>query len=333
MSPVHGKFAVALNRNAKKVTEKVAEISGELVQPEDLFLSESGEDAERIARIVVDRQYETVFAGGGDGTVMHLINQLAQYPLERQPAIGILKLGTGNAMARMVSSGNLAGDLQTYIRTGTRDHVPLSLVEVEGQRCPFVGLGWDAEILNDYKAVKDTWGRSAVLKPVVQTVGGYFLSFFARTTPRLVKKKVSRQKANVRAVAGPGLCHQLGADGKILGEFQEGDVIYNGTANILMAGTIPYYGYGLKVLPYATMDPNRMHLRLTSMSASKALANLPKLWRGEYSDVKMFDFLIESVRLEVDPEVPYQTGGDAAGYRDKVFLKTLPGAVRLLKLL
>ncbi len=83
LDAMSGRFAVVLNRNAKKVTEKVEELSGELVPPDDLFLSSSAEESEVIARTIVERGYEAVFAGGGDGTVMHIINQLATYPLEQ----------------------------------------------------------------------------------------------------------------------------------------------------------------------------------------------------------------------------------------------------------
>lgn len=332
MSPVHGRFAVVLNRNAKRVTEKIEELSGEIVHPDDLFLSSSAEDSETIARTLIDREYEAVFAGGGDGTVMHLINQLAHYPLERQPAIGILKLGTGNAMARMVSSGNLVGDLKTYVRSATREVVPISLVESENLMFPFAGLGTDAEILNDYKFVKDNMG-SAVMKPLVQTVGGYFLGLFARTIPRHVGTAVKKDPAVIRAVVTRGEAIKLGIDGKEVGRLPEGSLLYEGPATICMVGTVPFYGYGMKVMPFATADLQRMQLRITNIAIAKALAMLPSIWKGEYEGPELNDFLVEQVEITSDREVPYQIGGDAAGYRKEVQFSIIPNAVRLLKLI
>jgi diacylglycerol kinase family enzyme len=332
MALSHRRFAVVLNRNAKKVTQEVERISGELVHPDDLFLSSSAEDSERIAATLIERRYEAVFAGGGDGTVMHLINQLARYPLDRQPAVGILKLGTGNAMARMVSSGNVAGDLQTYIGSETRECVDLSLVECEGVRSPFLGLGIDAEILNDYRYVKQNFGQS-VFKPVFQNVGGYFFGVFARTIPRHARTALSGKAPVVRAVVKSGACLQVGAEGKVLRAFEPGQLIYEGPLMIALAGTVPFYGYGMKVLPHATTDPQRMHLRIADLGTAKTLAVLPSLWKGEYSGADVSDFLVEEVELTFTEEMPFQMGGDASGYRTQVAFKTIPKAVRLIKLL
>ncbi len=332
MGPAVNRFAVVLNKNAKKVTDDVTQLSSEIVPPEDLFLSDSAEDSEAIARTLVERGYETVFSGGGDGTVMHLINQLARYPLEKQPAIGILKLGTGNAMARMVSSGNVVGDLRTFIQSATREEMPLSLVETEGIRCPFAGVGVDAAILNDYRFAKDNWG-SSVLKPVVQSVGGYFLAFFARTVPRMASDALLRDRTQIRVIVEEGEARQILAGGEPGESFATGSLLFEGPLTAVMAGTVPFYGYGMKILPYATMDPERMHLRVTDMSAAKALSILPSIWSGEASDEKLYDFLVKTVRIELSKEQPFQIGGDAAGHRTKVIFRTIPKCVRLLRLL
>ena len=332
MSPAVNRFAVVLNTNAKKVTDDVAQLSSEIVPPEDLFLSDSAEDSEAIARVLVERGYETVFAGGGDGTVMHLINQLARYPLEQQPAIGILKLGTGNAMARMVSSGNVQGDLKSFMHSATREVMPISLVETEGIRCPFAGVGVDAAILNDYRFAKDNWG-SSVLKPVVQSVGGYFLAFFARTVPRMAGDALLGNRAEVRVTVANGDAQRVGPGGQLGESFAAGSLLYEGPLTAVLAGTVPFYGYGMKVLPYATLDPRRMHLRVTDLSAARALAILPSIWKGEVQNAQIYDFLVSEVRIELSQEVPFQIGGDAAGHRTKVVLRTIPNCVRLLKLL
>lgn len=332
MSQVTDRFAVVLNRNAKRVNEKVEEISGELVDPDDLFLSSSAEDSEKIAQVILDRGYETVFAGGGDGTVMHLINSVAHQPLEEQPTIGILKLGTGNAMARMVSSGNLAGDLRTYMSSATREVVPISLVEVEGIRCPFTGLGLDAQILNDYKATKASLGEGP-LKPIVQSLGGYFLAVFSRSIPVKARQTVKNEFPIVKATVVKGDAIRLSPEGKILETYKEGDVLFEGPFTIANAGTIQYYGYGFKILPFARMDPTRMSLRIGHMGTASILYNLHSIWHGDYTGGKILDWLVQEVRLELSEDCPFQIGGDAMGYRSSVTFSTVPKCVKLLRLL
>lgn len=326
------RFAVVLNMNAKKVTQEVEELSSELVPPEDLFLSASQEDSKRIAQTLVSRGYECVFAGGGDGTVMGVINELSLFPPEQRPAVGILKLGTGNAMARMVSSGSVAGDLKTYISSATREYYWLSLVEAEGERFPFAGLGWDAEILNDYRFVKQKFGGS-FMKPLMQTLGGYFFSVFTRTIPRHTARAIKRDVdiATCRVLSGKAT--QVGADCSVIKEFGPGDILYQGPCNIAMVGTIPYYGYGLKILPYANKEERRFQLRIVTLNTAKALSVLNKVWSGEYAGEGITDFLVEGVSLHFDSPIPYQIGGDAAGERSDMEFRIIPNAIRLLKLL
>jgi len=327
-----GKFAVVLNRNAKRVNEKVEEISGELVDPDDLFLSSSAEDSQEIARTVIERGYETVFAGGGDGTVMHLVNSIAHYPAERQPIIGILKLGTGNAMSRMVTSGNLASDLRTYMRSETREVIPISLVEAEGIWCPFAGLGLDAQILNDYRVTKANMG-GGFMKPIVQNVGGYLIAIFTQTVPKRAVQTVRNTFPVAKATVTRGEAVRVGPEGRMLETYQPGDVLFEGPFTIASAGTIPFFGYGFTLLPYARIDPKRMHLRIGHMGTVRIFANLPSIWNGEYVGDDMNDWLVEEVRLELSEECPFQIGGDAMGHRTEATFRTIPHCVKLLRLL
>jgi diacylglycerol kinase family enzyme len=332
VGPAIGKFAVVLNKNAKKVTREIADISGELVPPDDLFLSASAKDSEQIAKTLIERNYEAVFAGGGDGTVMHLVNQLARYPIEQQPAIGILKLGTGNAMATMVASDNIAADLKTYIRSATREVLTLSMVETEGIRCPFTGVGLDAEILNDYRSTKSIWSNN-VLKPLIESVGGYFFAIFTRTIPRRTGATLLSRQPEVKVTVRKGPAHRISVQGDLLEEYGVGDVLYDGPLTITLAGTVPFYGYGFRILPHATVDPQRMQLRVTNITAAEALSRLPSLWKGEIDMDCVHDFLVPEVHIELSDDAPFQIGGDAAGRRREVTFKTIPNCVRLLRLL
>jgi len=208
----------------------------------------------------------------------------------------------------------------------------LSLIEAEGQRFPFAGLGIDAEILNDYKTLKENVGGS-VMRPLVQNLGGYFLGIFTRTIPRRTTKALRRVPSNVKAVVTKGRATRLGIEGKVLEEFNPGETLYDGPVAITMVGTVPYYGYGIKVLPFATNDPECMHLRISTITSAKALYRLPSIWKGEYAGKDIVDFLVQGVELSFAEEMPYQVGGDAAGYRQQVHFDTVPRAVRLLRLL
>ncbi len=331
-SSYEARYAVILNANAKRVSREVEELIGEVVPPEDLFLSSSAEEAASIAEEIVRRGYGAVFAGGGDGTVMDFLDQISRVEAAQRPAVGILKLGTGNAMARMVSSGNVFADLKTFSATAPRDVFSLGLLEAEGRRFPFSGLGLDAEILNDYRTLKEA-AQSELVKRMAQNVSGYFFAFFMKTFPRMLSRAVTRRHPQVRAVALDEPVLLVAPDGTELRRYKPGETFYEGKAISSFAGTVPYYGYGLRILPLAGTDPRRMHLRIADIGVFRALWNLPKIWRGSYAGPGIHNFLAPAVSLEYDQEMPFQVGGDAEGFRQSMEFRMVPEAVQLLHLL
>jgi len=331
-NPQAARYAVILNANAKRVSREVEELVGEVVPPEDLFLSSSAAEAAAITDEIVRRGYGTVFAGGGDGTVMDFLDQVSRVDPGQRPAVGILKLGTGNAMARMVSSGNVLADLRTFSATTPRDVFPLGLLEAEGRRFPFAGLGVDAEILNDYRAVKQA-ARCGLMKRLAQSLPGYFLAFSLRTIPRMIGRTVLRRQPRVRAMALDAPVRHVAPDGTELRVYRAGETFFEGKAIASFAGTVPYYGYGFKVLPLAATDPTRMHLRIADISLGRAMVMFRHLWRGTYTGPGVHNFMASSIRLEYDREMPFQIGGDAEGYRRTMEFRMVPEAVRLLYLL
>src|SRR5205823_7707741 len=118
------KVAVLLNANARSVSDGLKRELENFVPPEDLYYSRCFEDARSISRQVLDKGYRTVLTGGGDGTFVGYVNCLfeqAQQPRVNtalgafklvpvpvgeilMPRFGVLKLGTGNAVADYVGA-------------------------------------------------------------------------------------------------------------------------------------------------------------------------------------------------------------------------------------
>ena len=329
------RFAVLLNDNAKKVTEEVREELAALVAPDDLFFSKSIEDANRITETLVRRRYPVVFTGGGDGTVVDFIDRITRvgealpdFPI---PNIGILRLGTGNALAEMVSSGSFESDIKAYIANGFRDLRKLALIEAEGRRFPFAGLGWDAEILNDYSNLRTTHGERPVIGKAVQNVAGYFGAFFLKTFPRILGRTVRRKKLHVTVTNLGERATRIGAGGVVRTVYGPGEVLYEGPVGIAMVGTAPFYGFGLKVLPYAGVTPNAMHLRLASFPVTTAVGNLPALWRGAFEHDELRDYFATHVLLQFNEDMPFQIGGDAEGWRREAEFELSKASVQLVR--
>src|SRR5438874_12796704 len=132
------KVAVLLNANARSVSDGLKRELENFVPPEDLYYSRCFDDARLIARQVLDKGYRTILTGGGDGTFVGYVNCLfeeAQQPSAATlrgaykllpipahavdlPRFGVLKLGTGNALADYSgASGRRLGVVEDILRT------------------------------------------------------------------------------------------------------------------------------------------------------------------------------------------------------------------------
>ena len=105
--PQDPRIAVVVNGNAKSVTEEVISTLHQILLGGDLFVSRSLDDARHIARTIVTRGYGTVLTGGGDGTFTVMVTEVVREGRKQNrahPRFGLLKLGTGNALAWVVGA-------------------------------------------------------------------------------------------------------------------------------------------------------------------------------------------------------------------------------------
>ena len=332
MSASPESIAVLLNPNARRVDAEVLDIIGDFVDPEHVYISDSEQKARELVDEIVAKGYGTLFAGGGDGTITQLINRLPDD--EGAPRVGILKLGTGNAMAEIVSSGDPIVDLRTYTANPSRDAHNLPLCEVEGMRFAFGGLGVDATVLNDYRTLKDNYG-DGVMKPLLQNLAGYLVAAFSVTIPRMLRRWLNQGQPTVRIVneGSPATVLRM-EDGT--GAVEErlvptGEVLYEGPVNTVMFGTCPFYGYRMKALPFAGMDPDRFHLRVSNVPIGVVVAIISRLWDGTLNHPGIMDFHADRVRMTFSEPMPYQVAGEAMGYRNEVNIGMSEAGVDLVR--
>src|SRR5207253_1283255 len=117
-----------------------------------------------------------------------------------------------------------------------------------------------------------------------------------RRAPARNRKRSRRVRRRERAPPRRGGGHparplRRSPDGKPIGrDIAAGEVIYRGPCKIAAAGTVPYYGFGFRVFPYALRAPGRFQLRLTAIGVPKILSNLRTLWRGGPPPSGVLDF-------------------------------------------
>jgi diacylglycerol kinase family enzyme len=327
------RVAVVVNGRAKNVTADVISTLDRILEGSDLFVSRNLDDAREIAKTLVVRGYDTVLTGGGDGTFTVMVTEVVREVRKRGgavPRFGLLKLGTGNALAWVVGARDLEGrELGADIRrlceeAGSRS---VRFVEAEGIISPFCGLGADALVLNDYSSVKARLGRTA-LKGVSGGIPGYAIAAMTRTLPSLLLSKMT----HCRVINLGDEAMRMGARGSPAGRpYATGDVLYDGPMRLCALSAIPYYGYGFRMFPYAEERPDRMQLRISTIAPPEFIRHLREIWRGEYDNPKvLFDYLVDKVQIELDPPAPFQIGGDPRGERAKVVVELSPTQIDLV---
>jgi diacylglycerol kinase family enzyme len=314
MQRPRGPVGVVLNANAGSMTPRLARAIRGVAGPEHVFFTESKDHAEEALRACVEREYPTVFAGGGDGTIVDAINTLATLSGPKMPNVGVLRLGTGNALARWLGSGNPVETLARYQRGETHQAVMVRMVTTGKALTPFLGLGHDAAVLNDYYRVKRALAGTA-LAPLGHGLAGYFIAGLGITLPNFL----TRKDAEVSIINMGSPARRIGLGGDEVGpEIPAGELLYRGPIATVGAATTPQLGYGVRFFPHALRRPGRFHLRAVALSPFGCVRAMPDAWRGTLHHPDVHDFYADRVRLIFSQPMAFQVAGDPAGFRDEV---------------
>lgn len=327
------RVAVVLNANARRVDAETMRWVRAVVPERDLFLSRSVEESPAIARHIVTSGFDAVLWGGGDGTFANGVAAMVDATRgtgRRLPEMGVLRLGTGNAIADAIGAGTATpkGLIDDLVRArGLRSPRHIAMLDIEGRPSLFCGFGLDAQILDDFGATVRTLERLGVADKLKSAGARYFLAVAGRSLPRFI----GSQRPEVVAINRGAPAIKVDVDGNPIGApIPAGRVLWRGIATLASAGTIPFYGLGLRVFPHADRMPGRFQLRLADASAAHILANLPKIWKGRISSSHVHDFLVDEVELVLSRPAPFQANGDLLGTREGATVRLWPRPIAIV---
>jgi diacylglycerol kinase family enzyme len=333
-NPTVGRTAFLLNSNAKSVTPSLKRKLAKLIPPSDLYFSSSLAEAEELINAIIDAKYPYLFCGGGDGTIVKTINTVWARgfcePGRAMPKVGVLRLGTGNALARLLKAGDVKDDIEHILSGKKFTPVSLNMVQADdGQLTPFAGIGYDGEIMNDFETIKDFFVGSPLKK--------YFTSFLGFTIAGLFKtlpRQLNKPRAQVILRSSYPAYRIMEIDGQDEEVYlNEPCVFYNGEAPLICVGTIPSVGYDFKMFPFANRRPGYMHLRICAVPLPVCLTHFyPSIWQGTFRHPKLFDYLVKDVEIEANTSLPYQLAGDAMGYKKSLVFKVSDRPVEMVAL-
>jgi diacylglycerol kinase family enzyme len=316
------RVAVVLNGNARGVSTKVIGDLRHLLQddPSRLYVSQSLDQGVFIARHIVNKGFDVVLCGGGDGTFCQVVTDILALRPARTPAFGVLRLGTGNALATTLGASpptrrGLEMDLLRAQLSSSRRDLPV--LRVEGRLTPFAGVGLDSQILADYNDTKKLLAGTP-LSNLGQGGMGYALAVATRSLWRFVLEPLP--EVTVRNDGEPAW--RVDLHGRPMGEpVPRGGVLYRGPVALAAASTIPYYGLGLRLFPQAEMRRDRFQLRVGNVDALSVLTQLPSIFRGTFSDPRICDFHCTAVTIHAATATPFQVAGDEVGRRTTIHVR------------
>lgn len=309
------KVAVILNKNARRYTKRLAGDIARIIPRRHIWATNTPDQARRAVREILEGGFDVIFAGGGDGTIVTTLSVIRDIVCSGHtlpiPPVGILKLGTGNAWTYAVGVKGGLTQLTHVARGGHFFTVDTPLIEVGDLLCPFAGMGWDAQILNDYYDLNKEH-EGGLLSPFTKNLFGYFLAAATKTLPRFAG---GANVPEVEVTCTGARLYRPDRDGNCIPMTGRQDtIIYHGPASFVAAGVIPYFGYKIRAFPHAGKLPGTMHLRIVNLDPGAAVRHLRSFWKGTYYSNDIIDFLADGIRVTSAEDQPIEVGGDPKGY-------------------
>ena len=308
------------NTHAKRVTQLRVDAFREALPEARVFAASTFDEAKAHADALVKNPPRIIFCGGGDGTIVTLLNFLRDRGMKQFPLIGLFKLGTGNGWPSAVGAKGYERTLKQLpgLKLAPRTH-HFQLCEVQGRVCQFAGVGWDATLLHDYKRNLAKREKQILAGGVAATlskgVGGYLYSLFRLTVPdELARAREGRTRIKVENIGEPA--YTFDGRGQVIKAPSE-PVLYEGPMSIATAGVEPYWGAKFKAYPHAYLVPGRLNFRVYDRHVLIGVNNMFKLWNGTELE-GMYDWWVTGVRLHLSRPMPYQLGGDVFEPREVV---------------
>lgn len=332
MAPKADRVAVVLNGNARQVTDQLIESFDRVVGSGDLFLSRSLDEAHRIALSIVEAGYPVVLTGGGDGTFVQMVTSITKEAKTRgrqPPRFGLLKLGTGNSLAWALGAGTSGEGVFADVAKLSRDSAyrDFRLIEVNDLLTPFAGAGFDALGLKHFHEVRSLVRRLPVIGKRATGAVSYAISIPTRTIPELAL----RPQMRVRIVNRGHEIARLDSEGRASGAIARGEVVFEGPCIAALVSTIPYWGFGAKVFPFAEGRPeDRFCLRVVATHPLRIAAHMLSAWRGTYRHPDLLDFYADEVELEFADPTAIEIGGDPGGMTRSLCARLHPDPIKLI---
>jgi len=244
----------------------------------------------------LSREYDIIVAAGGDGTIADVIQGISESGNADRVTLGIIPLGSGNAFSKSLGIPRSVRKAVRIIAAGkTRE---IDLLEIEGIRAAFASVGAVARVTREKQGIK------------IPGLWGHILA--AKIMPRLPQAPQEIEMVE-------------GVDDS--GEHFKRRIVRLKLLDCVVTKT-PYFGYGWKIAPRAKYDDGYVDIGLFQTSGLKYILLFPLIFFGLYQKTQKHFKAKKVVFRGKDLHIQYH--GDLLGVKDKVEVKVLPRALRII---
>ena len=240
--------------------------------------------------------HDIIVAAGGDGTVADVIQGIVESGMKSHIALGVIPLGSGNAFRKSLGiPKNIRKALKIIHDSQTRE---IDLIEVEGKVATFASIGATASI---------------TMKKLHHKIPGFLGHLLAsRKMLNLPSHEMEIELIDGREDSGKHF------DRKNL-KLKAFDCVTAKTN---------HFGYSWKVAPKAVIDDGYLDITFFELSGIKYFVHFPRIYFGTFQKTQKH-YKTKKIVLR-GKDLPIQYNGELLGLKDKIEMKVLPRAIKVI---
>jgi hypothetical protein len=282
--------------------------------PGGVIVTRSLDEARAAIHAEVARGVDLIALGGGDGTFvmgLALIGEACRGAGRPEPAIGVLRLGTANAIADVVgATADPADDLARLVRAEGAWR-PMPMLRVLGFRAPFAGVGAGAQAVEGREAIARVVDRVPIARRFVGGAARGALSAALRSAQRLASP--SRAHAVIANLGAPTIeAYRGGAPGRSIAT---GADLWSGACSLIAASTISPLAPAGRPPGLAGVRADRFRLRCGEAGWRDLLRGDLRAMRSDRRLPQAPEFLCDRVQIQLSEEALVEAGGELLGRR------------------
>jgi len=240
--------------------------------------------------------FSTIIALGGDGTIADVLQGIREAGREKEVLLGIVPLGSGNAFRKSL---NIPKNIRRAVRViHTGEPRQVSLMEIEGFVSGFSSIGATARA-SDVK-----------LREKIKGFWGHALAGLGLLSHPLWEVEVELED---------------GLDEK--GAHFDRKTLKLKILDCVVAKS-NYFGYSFRIAPLASLEDEYLDVTFFEMSGWRYALLLPLTYFG-LSQRRLKNFKAKKLVLR-GKDLPVQYHGEYLGTRDRVEVKVIPQAIRVI---